>query len=211
MGLHFLQVPKPCHMRLRKGGRQFQRANLKTWYPPGYSFDLSSIRNWKQTFLKRLEVVVDLHTVIKGWRKMAVDTRSDDKLGQSWKKGFFPMTKGIFKFTSRWSFLLTIRVILKSSDETIFAVQDSNKIIVACFLKGWFFKRNSLYKIAILNKINKSKTFSNFELDIARTRILENLIWIPYSRWEQLYVNADTKYIEWMNNNWGWSTGKLQK
>ena len=199
-------------MRLRKGGCQFQRANSKTWYPPGYSFDLSSIRIGKQTFLKRLEVVVDLHTVTKGWRKMAVKTRSD-KLGQSWKKVFSSMNKGIFKFTSRWSFLLTISVILKSSDETIFAVQDS-KIIVACFLKGWFFKRNSLYKIAILNKINKSKTFSNFELDIARTRILEKLIWIPYSRWEQLYVNADTtdtKYIKWMNKNWGRSTGKLQK
>ena len=50
--------------------------------------------------MKRLDVVVDLHTVIKGWRKMAVKTRSD-KLGQSWKKGFFPMTKGIFKFTTR--------------------------------------------------------------------------------------------------------------
>ena len=159
MGLHFLQVPKPCHMRLRKGGRQFQRANLKTWYPPGYSFDLSSIRNWKQTFLKRLEVVVDLHTVIKGWRKMAVDTRSDDKLGQSWKKGFFPMTKGIFKFTSRWSFLLTIRVILKSSDETIFAVQDSKKIIVACFLKGWFFKRTLFIKSRFWIKSINQKLF----------------------------------------------------
>ena len=193
-----------------KGDCQFQRANLKTWCTPGYSFDLSSIRNWKQTFLKRLEVTVDLHSVIKGWRKMAVKTRSD-KLGQNWKKGFFPMKKGIFKFTSRWSFLLTIRVILKSSDKTIFAVQDSKKIIVACFFKGWFFKRNSLYKITILNKINKSKPFSNFELDIARTRILEKFIWIPYSRWEQFYVNADTKYIKWMNKNWGRSTGKLQK
>ena len=102
-GLHFQQVPKPCHMRLSKGGCHFQRANSMTWYPPGYSFDLSSIRNWKQTFLKRLEVAVDLHTVIKGWRKMAVKTRSD-KLGQSWKKDFSPMSKGIFKSTAKWSF-----------------------------------------------------------------------------------------------------------
>ena len=47
--------------------------------------------------MKRLEVVVDLHTAIKGWRKMAVKARSDDKLGQSWKKGFSPMNKEIFK------------------------------------------------------------------------------------------------------------------
>ena len=53
--------------------------------------------------MKRLEVVVDLHTVIKGWRKMAVKTRSD-KLGQSWKKDFSPMSKGIFKSTAKWSF-----------------------------------------------------------------------------------------------------------
>ena len=104
IGLHFLQVPKPCHMRLRKGGCQFQRANSKTWCPPGYSFDLSSIRIGKQTFLKRLDVVVDLHTVIKGWRKMAVKTRSD-KLGQNWKKYFSPMNKGFFKSTATWSFV----------------------------------------------------------------------------------------------------------
>ena len=121
IGLHFLQVPKPCHMRLRKGGCQFQRANSKTWCPPGYRFDLSSIRIGKQTFLKRLEVVVDLHTVIKGWRKMAVKTRSD-KLGQSWKKRFFPHEKGNFQVHRNVELVLTIRVILKSPDETIFAV-----------------------------------------------------------------------------------------
>ena len=60
--------------------------------------------------MKRLEVVVDLHTVIKGWRKMAVDTRSDDKLGQSWKKGFFPMTKGIFKFTRKCFHIFTSKM-----------------------------------------------------------------------------------------------------
>ena len=49
--------------------------------------------------MKRLEVIVDLHTVIKGWRKMAVKTRSDE-LGQSWKKDFSPMSKGIFMFTA---------------------------------------------------------------------------------------------------------------
>ena len=49
--------------------------------------------------MKRLEVVVDLHTVVKGWRKMAVKTRSD-KLGQNWKKVFSPMNKEIFKSTA---------------------------------------------------------------------------------------------------------------
>ena len=47
--------------------------------------------------MKRLEVVVDLHTAIKGWRKMAVKARSDDKLGQSWKKGFLSHDKGNFQ------------------------------------------------------------------------------------------------------------------
>ena len=71
--------------------------------------------------MKRLEVAVDLHTVIKGWRKMAVKTRSD-KLGQSWKKRFFPHEKGNFQVHRNVELVLTIRVILKSPDETIFAV-----------------------------------------------------------------------------------------
>ena len=66
---------------------------------------------------------------------MAVKTRSD-KLGQSWKKRFFPHEKGNFQVHRNVELVLTIRVILKSPDETIFAVQDSKKIIVACFLKG---------------------------------------------------------------------------
>ena len=52
---------------------------------------------------------------------MAVKTRSD-KLGQSWKKRFFPHEKGNFQVHRNVELVLTIRVILKSPDETIFAV-----------------------------------------------------------------------------------------